>query len=65
MGTFVVIVLSFLDIFSSLLDNSPTTEVAVGEFSLVVNLGPFVDSGVFLYGICDVKYEMTTLELII
>ena len=65
MGTFVVIVLSFLDIFSSFLDNSPTTEVAVGEFSLVVNLGPFVASGVFLDGICEVKYEMATLELII
>ena len=45
MGTFVVIVLSFLD-------NSPTTEVAVGEFSLVVNLGPFVASGVFLCFFC-------------
>ena len=65
MGTFVVIVLSFLDAFSSLLDNSPTTEVAVGEFSLVVNLGPFVASGVFLDGICDVQYEMATLKLII
>ena len=65
MGTFVVIVLSFLDIFSFLLDNSPTTEVAVGEFSLVVNLGPFVASGVFLDGICDVNYEMATLEFII
>ena len=50
---------------SSLLDNSPTTEDAVGEFSLVVNLGPFEASGVFLDGICDVKYEMATLELII
>ena len=65
MGTFVINVLSFLDIFSSLLDKSPTTEVAVGEFSLVVNLGPFVASGVFLDGICEVKYEMATLELII
>ena len=65
MGTFVAIVLSFLDIFSPLLDNSPTTEVAVGEFSLVVNLGPFVASGVFLDGIFDIKYEMATLELII
>ena len=41
--------------FWSFLDNGPITNVALGVFSLVVNLGPFVASRACSCGICAVK----------
>ena len=51
--------------FWSFLDNSPITNVALGVFSLVVNLGPFVASRACSCGICAVRDERARLEFII